>query len=135
MIVGGNMYARKVSVLLKPNSLSEFTRVMENEMLLWLRKQEGFHGLITLAVPDSREIATISFWDRSENAQVYNANGYPEALKMLAELLDGAPYVKTFEVVSSTLQKLAFPPGLEVENLRHETGSPLSIYRPYETGV
>jgi hypothetical protein len=46
------MFARKVSVLLKPNSLSEFTNLVEHEILPWLRKQEGFLDLIVLAAPD-----------------------------------------------------------------------------------
>ena len=55
------MIARKVAARLKPNSLTEFTNLMEYEILPWLRKQEGFLDLITLAVPGSREVATISF--------------------------------------------------------------------------
>lgn len=118
------MFARKVAVLLKPDSLSEFNRVMENEILIWLRKQEGFQGLIILAVPDSREVATISFWDAKESALAYNETGYPEALRILAKLLDGTPYVKTFDVVSSTFQKQAFSPRTESGGIMHE--SPLN---------
>jgi hypothetical protein len=131
----GDMFARKVGALLKPNSLSEFTRLMENEILFWLQKQEGFLDLITLAVPDSMEVATISFWDRSESAHAYNASGYPEALKILANLLDGTPYVKTYEVVSSTLQKLDFARNLVTENPVHETRTSQLTYRPYETSL
>ena len=114
------MFARKVAVLLKPNSLAEFNRLMQNEVLVWLRQQEGFQGLITLAVPDSREIATVSFWDRCENAQAYDSTGYPEVLKMLQGLLDGAPYVKTFEVVNSTFQNLGSARQLETRKPIHE---------------
>jgi hypothetical protein len=117
---GGTMFARKVAVLLKPNSLAEFNRLMQNEVLVWLRQQEGFQGLITLAVPDSREIATVSFWDRCENAQAYDSTGYPEVLKMLQGLLDGAPYVKTFEVVNSTFQNLGSARQLETRKPIHE---------------
>src|SRR5713226_3895670 len=99
---GGEMIARKVVARLKPNSLTEFTNLMECEILPWLRKQEGFLDLITLAVPDGREVATISFWDHKGNAQAYNSSGYPEVVKILERILDGAPYVKTFDVVRST---------------------------------
>jgi heme-degrading monooxygenase HmoA len=98
------MFARKVAARLKPNSLTEFTNLMEREILPWLREQEGFLGLMTLAGTDGSEVATISFWDHKGNVQAYNSGGYPEALKILGELLDGTPYVKTFEVVSSMLQ-------------------------------
>ncbi len=104
---GLTMFARKVAARLKPNSLTEFTNLMEREILPWLRKQEGFLDLITLAAPDGREVATISFWDHEGNAQAYNSADYPEVLKILEELLDGTPYVKTFEVVSSTFPRAA----------------------------
>ena len=82
-----DMFARKVAARLKPNSLTEFTNLMEREILPWLRKQEGFLDLITLAVPDGREVATISFWDHQGNAEAYNPSGYPEVLKILEKIL------------------------------------------------
>lgn len=116
------MVARKVAARLKPNSLTEFTNLMEREILPWLRKQDGFLDLIILAVPHCREVATISFWDDKVNAHSCNSCGSPEALKMLETLLDGAPYVKTFEVVGSTLQGLGFAPP-QAQNLVREARS------------
>ena len=100
------MFVRKVAARLKPNALPQFTNLMDRDILPWLRKQEGFRDLIILALPDGREIATLSFWDHEQNAEIYNTHGYPEVLKRLEDMLDGKPYVKTFEVVSSTLQRL-----------------------------
>jgi len=104
-----DMFARHVAVKLKPNTLAEFTRVMENEILPWLRKQKGFLDTITLAVPGGREIVAISFWDQEENARVYNSTSYLAALKILKKILVGTPQVRTFDVVSSTLQKVDPP--------------------------
>jgi heme-degrading monooxygenase HmoA len=101
------MFARKVAALLKPDSLPEFTNLIESKILPWLRKQDGFLDLITLAVPDSDEVATISFWDHQANADAYHTSGYPEMMEILERLLDGTPYVKTFKVVGSTLQRIA----------------------------
>jgi len=103
------MFARKVALRLRANSLKQFTSLMECEILPWLRKQDGFLDLITLAAPDGGEVATISFWDRQGDAQAYNSSGYPEALKILEKLLDGAPYLKTFEVAGSTCP-IGLPP-------------------------
>ena len=100
------MFARHVAVKLKSGTLDEFTRVMDNEILPWLRKQKGFLDAITLAVPGGREVVAITFWDQKENAQAYNSTGYPEVLKILGKLLEGTPHVRTFDVVSSTLQKV-----------------------------
>jgi len=129
------MFARKVAARLKPNALTEFTNLMEREILPWLRKQEGFLDLITLVVPDGTEVATISFWDGNRNAQACNSGTHPEALKVLENLLDGDPYVKTFEVVRSTFQRAAPAGPPETENLVSETGSAQRGYRSYETSV
>jgi heme-degrading monooxygenase HmoA len=111
------MFARHVSVKLKPNTLAEFTTVMESEILPWLRKQKGFLDTITLAVPNGREIVAISFWDQEENARVHNSTSYPEVLKILKKILVGTPQVRTFDVVSSTLQKVD-PPKTFVSTVR-----------------
>ena len=103
------MFARHVSVKLRPGTLAEFTRVMDSEILPWLRKQKGFLDTITLAIPGGREIVSISFWDQEESAQVYNSMGYPEVLEILKKVLAGTPQVRTFDVVSSTLQKVDIP--------------------------
>jgi heme-degrading monooxygenase HmoA len=129
------MFARKVAARLKPNSLTEFTNLMEREILPWLRNQEGFLDLITLASRDGSEVATISFWDHMGNARAYNSYGYPEALKILEEILEGAPYVKTFEVVSSTFRRDPHTRPPEAENLDRETGSAHLGYRSYGTSA
>jgi len=80
---------------------------MDKEILPWLRKQQGFLDSITLAVPHGEEIVSLSFWDQEENAQVYNSSGYPAVVQILPKILAGTPRVKTFNVVNSTLQKVA----------------------------
>jgi hypothetical protein len=117
------MFARKVAARLKPNSLTEFTNIIEREILPWLGTQEGFLDLITLAVPDGTEVTTISFWDQKGNAQAYQSSGYPVALKILGKLLDGAPQVKTFDVVSSTLHGTALVRPPDAEDLAQDTTS------------
>jgi hypothetical protein len=102
------MFARKVTARLKPNSLSEFTRLMESEILPWLRRQRGFLDLIVLVAPDGKEVTSISFWDHCGNAQEYGSSGYPQVLTLLGDLLDSVPYIKTFDVVTSTFQDLSF---------------------------
>ncbi len=45
------MFARSVSIRLKPHSLAEFNTTLENEILPLLRKQKGFQGRIGLVCP------------------------------------------------------------------------------------
>ena len=98
------MFVRKVTVPLKSNVLKQFTHLMESEILPWLRAQEGFLDLITLAATCESEIQALSFWDHEGNAQALNSSGYATVLESLAALLDGVPQLKTFEVVTSTLK-------------------------------
>ena len=79
---------------------------MDDEVLPWLRKQKGFLDTITLAVPGGKEIVSISFWDQEKSAEVYDSTSYPQALEILKKILAGTPQVRTFDVVSSTLQKI-----------------------------
>lgn len=132
------MFARKVAVRLKPGALKEFVNLMEVEIVPWLRQQPGFVDLITLAAPDGSEVATISFWDEESNAQAYNSSGYAKSLTLLGELLDGTPYVKTFHVVSSTLQKVDSTQALaslEPKGVVADTGPIQLASRAHETMV
>jgi hypothetical protein len=99
------MFARNVSINLRPNTLSEFLKAMENEIVPMLRKQKGFLDEMTLSVPGRIEVVAVSFWDRKEDAQSYDSSGYPKVLKILDKFLDRTPYVRTFAVAGSTVQK------------------------------
>jgi heme-degrading monooxygenase HmoA len=101
------MYTRNVTMKLKANSAPEFARIIENEILPLLRKQQGFRDEITFVAPERSEAVAISFWETKENAEAYNRTGYPEILKTLAKVIEGTPKVETFELSISTLHKLA----------------------------
>ena len=101
------MFARNVSLRLKPNTLSEFTRISDKEVIPMLRKQSGFRDEITFAVPGGLDVVAISLWDTQDYAEAYNTAGYPEVLKILDEVLDGTPKVQVSDVISSTIHKPA----------------------------
>ena len=101
------MFARSVSIRLKPNSIAEFTRLIENETLPLLRKQKGFKDEITFVAPGGAEAVGISLWEEKENAEAYSRDGYPGLLKTLGKVVEGTPQVKTYEVTNSTFHKIA----------------------------
>ena len=103
------MFARNVSMHLKPNTLAEFTQTVEKEVIPFLRKQKGFQDEITFAIPGGTDVVAISLWDNKENADSYNTAGYPETLKSLAKVLDGTPKVRISDVMNSTFHKIAAP--------------------------
>jgi hypothetical protein len=101
------MFARNVSLRLKPNTLSEFTRIFEKEVIPILRKQIGFRDEIAFAVAGGLDVVAISLWDTKEYAEAYKTAGYPDVLKILDKVLDGNPKVQVSDVISSTIHKPA----------------------------
>ena len=100
------MFARKVSMQLKPNSAAELTRRFEIEIIPLLRKQQGFQDEITFLTAGGKEAFGISLWDRTEDAEAYSRATYPEVAKLLASFVEGTPKVETYEVSNSTFHKI-----------------------------
>jgi hypothetical protein len=101
------MFARNVSIHLKSNSLSDYSRTFEKDILPLLRRQKGFKDEITFAGPGGVEVTAISLWENKTDADAYNTNTYPEVLKTMARFIDGTPKLHTSEVVNSTFHKIA----------------------------
>ena len=101
------MYARRVTLNLKPNSRTEFIHALETEIIPVLRKQRGFQDEITFVNPASTEAFGVSLWDSKENAESYNRGSFVEVTKILSKLVEGTPRVETYEVANSTFHKIA----------------------------
>jgi hypothetical protein len=100
------MFARHVSIHLKSNMLSDYSRTFEKDALPLLRKQNGFKDEITFAGPGGVDVTAISLWENKTDAEAYNTNTYPQVLKTMARFIEGTPKVQTSDVVTSTLHKL-----------------------------
>ena len=101
------MFARNVSIHLKSNMLSDYTRTFDKDILPLLRKQNGFKDEITFCGPGGIDVTAISLWDNKGSADTYNTNTYPKVLKTMARFIDGTPKVQTGDVVNSTFHKVA----------------------------
>ena len=101
------MFARHVSMVLKPNCTAQFTRTIKNRVIPLLRKQKAFKDGITFVVPDGTEAIGITLWDHKENAAAYYRTTYPQVLELLARVVEGTTEVKTLEVSNSTYHKIA----------------------------
>src|SRR5580692_554551 len=101
------MFARIISMQLKPNSRQEFARVFESQIIPTLRKQQGFRDELLFVDPGGPEVVAISLWDSKESMEAYNHKNYPEVLKTLEKVTDGTPKVRTLQVAYSTLHKIA----------------------------
>ena len=101
------MFARSVSIRLKPNRVAQFTRIIESEILPLLRQQKGFRDEITLILPEGLQAVGISLWDRPEDANAYSGAAYPQVLQVLRAVTDGSPEVHVFEVSNSTFHGIS----------------------------
>src|SRR2546421_11234825 len=101
------MFARTVSLHLKPNSVTAFTQTIENDIIPLLRKQPGFQDEIAFVVPGGTEAVSVSMWDDKTTAEAYARSTYPQVLKAVANVVAGTPQVDTYEVSNSTFHKIA----------------------------
>jgi heme-degrading monooxygenase HmoA len=101
------MFARKVSMQLKPGAAAEFKQKIESEIIPLLRKQKGFLDEITFLYPSGKEVHAFSLWETAEDAEAYNRLTYPGVSKVLASVAQGTPRVQTYEVLNSTFHKVA----------------------------
>src|SRR5258708_35879842 len=92
------MFARKVSMHLKPDGVAEFTRKLEQDVIPLLRKQNGFQDEITFVATDRKEAFGISLWDRNESAETYNSVAYAEVASMQSTVIDATPQAETYSV-------------------------------------
>jgi heme-degrading monooxygenase HmoA len=101
------MFARTVRMQLKPNSVAEFTRTLENDIIPLLRQQPGFQDEIVFVVPGGTEAVSISVWNQQANVDAYARGTYPQVLKAVANVVEDTPQVDTYEVSNSTFHKIA----------------------------
>jgi heme-degrading monooxygenase HmoA len=101
------MFARSVTMRLKPNSVSEFNRTLEKEILPLLQKQKGFRDEVALVSSNGSEVVGISLWDQKQDAEAYNRSAYPDVQRILSKVIEGTPQVQTYEVAQSTFHKVA----------------------------
>lgn len=94
-------YIRNVQFHVKQGKAPEFQKVFTADVLPVLKQQAGFQH--ELAMTNGSHAVGISVWKDKASAEQYQTRGYPEVLKKLTPLLDGAPQVEHYELAASTL--------------------------------
>ena len=102
------MFARLVTLQVKPNLVNEFPVTFEKEILPLLKRQRGFLDELLLVTPEKREVVAISLWETKEYGETYNRELYPQIEKIVNRFVEGIPTVKKFEAEYSTMHKIAF---------------------------
>jgi hypothetical protein len=101
------MFARHITLQLKPNFEKEFPIVFEKDIMPVLRRQKGFLEELLLVTPFKNEAVAISLWEEKEYAEAYHKQVYPELSKIIAKFVEEPPVVKMYEVEYATYRKFA----------------------------
>jgi hypothetical protein len=95
------MFTHRAKIQLKPNSFTELSQQIQNNIMPALRRQKGFcHGVTSIdtiwltAIEETR-------WETREDAETYERIGYPETLKTLSAVINAEPVTSIFEVSDS----------------------------------
>jgi heme-degrading monooxygenase HmoA len=102
------MFTRVVELTSKPGKAQELSNTINEKGVPILQKQHGFVDEIILnsdAEPD--RVLALSFWKTKEDAERYRREQYKNVLESLRHLLQAEPNIRTFDVHSSTGQKIA----------------------------
>lgn len=94
------MFARILDFEIKPEKKEEFVKVVKNEVLPILRKQNGFLEFLPFIPEKLREekIITISLWTSKNYAEKYEKEFYFKVQDILKPFLKSPILVKFFEV-------------------------------------
>ena len=89
------MFARKLTMHLKPSTAAELSKTLEVNTSPTLRKQKGLRDEILFFGPASNEAFAVNLWDTKENAETYAREFYPEIAKTLSKIVERNPQVHT----------------------------------------
>jgi hypothetical protein len=110
------MYARKVSLCLKSESVSHFIQKVEYEIVPLFRKQNGFLDHLILLSDERKVFYIYTFWENDEDAEKYDSTTLPALFTTVVDgslrahafagspgrLSSGVPYMETALVALPT---------------------------------
>ena len=101
------MFGRQVTLKLKPGAGFKFVRTHQTVITAILREQHGFLDETFHLNRGKSEIIFCSLWNTPEDAARYERTAYIQVLRELADVVEGTPMVKTFELISPFVHAVA----------------------------
>jgi heme-degrading monooxygenase HmoA len=92
------MFGRQVTMKLKSDAGWEFIRLYQTVVNAILLEQPGFLSETIHMNSERSSVIVNSLWDSREHEASYDKTGYLQTLKLLADVVEGTPMVKTFEL-------------------------------------
>jgi hypothetical protein len=98
------MFARILDFEVKMEKKEEFLKVMRNQVLPILKKQNGFQEILPFFPEKMREdkAFTISLWTTKQDAERYEREWYPKVFDILKPFLN-TPVVANYYNLETTL--------------------------------
>ena len=99
------MFARAVSIKVKPGCEAGLSRIVEQEVVPRFRQERGFLGFLVFIRLDGTEALSLSLWDKEKSA---GSEGAAEltALMALARMIRETPSVHVYKVPDSILRAM-----------------------------
>src|SRR5258707_5483377 len=102
------MFTRVVELTSKPGKAKELSNTINENAVPILKKQSGFVDEIVLnSDVEPNRVLALSFWKTKEDAERYHREQYKNIHESMRHLLDAEPNLRTFDVHTSTGQKMA----------------------------
>lgn len=101
------MFARVFRVALKHGQGDGYARAIEQKVIPILQKFSGFSDEIAMVSADGKEGIGISFWERQEDAEAYDRDGYTDVRKALEPFFVGIPELHKYRIMTSTVHAFA----------------------------
>jgi heme-degrading monooxygenase HmoA len=102
------MFTRVVEMTSKPGKATDLSNAINQQAVPILKKQSGFVDEIILnSETEPDRVLALSFWKTREDAERYQREQYKNIHDSSMHLLEAEPNIRTFDVHTSTGQKIA----------------------------
>jgi len=102
------MYTRVVEITSKSGKARELCSIIDDKVLPLLKRQAGFvDETVIVSDTEPNRVLALSFWKTREDANRYAREQFDTVQKTVQNLLETAPVVRTFDVHTSTMHKVA----------------------------
>jgi len=103
------MFARILDFHVKAEKKDDFMKVLKNQALPILKKQQGFLEILPFFPENMREekVHTISLWATKADADRYNRETYNKVFDILKPFISSMVEVKTFNLETAVCERFA----------------------------
>jgi heme-degrading monooxygenase HmoA len=102
------MFTRVVELTSKPGKAQELSNTINEKGVPILQKQNGFvDEIILTSDAEADRVLALSFWKTKQDAERYQREQYKNIHESVRHLLQAEPNIRTFDVHTSTAQKIA----------------------------